>query len=148
MTEIKSAYCHHLLVFEEHFTDLVHIAGSHRNYQISRRSILLEIFNEPSIIGTFGFQTGKEINKFDSVKYDLKNDMPIVKDGCAYLVCEVINKMETSTHTVFLGKVLDADFISDEEPMTYSYYHKVIKEKVPRMLRHISEWRMKQRKTN
>lgn len=27
---------------------------------------------EPSIIGTFGFQTGKEINKFDSVKYDLK----------------------------------------------------------------------------
>jgi len=73
---------------------------------------------EPSIIGTFGFQTGKEINKFDSVKYDLKNDMPIVKDGCAYLVCEVINKMETSTHTVFLGKVLDADFISDEEPMT------------------------------
>ncbi|ABN54314.1 MAG TPA: flavin reductase [Hungateiclostridium thermocellum] len=87
---------------------------------------------EPSIIGTFGFQTGKEINKFDSVKYDLKNDMPIVKDGCAYLVCEVINKMETSTHTVFLGKVLDADFISDEEPMTYSYYHKVIKGKSPK----------------
>lgn len=87
---------------------------------------------EPSIIGTFGFQTGKEINKFDSVKYDLKNDMPIVKDGCAYLICEVINKMETSTHTVFLGKVLDADFISDEEPMTYSYYHKVIKGKSPK----------------
>jgi len=87
---------------------------------------------EPSIIGTFGFQTGKEINKFDSVKYDLKNDMPIVKDGCAYLVCEVINKMETSTHSVFLGKVLDADFISDEEPMTYSYYHKVIKGKSPK----------------
>jgi len=58
--------------------------------------------------------------------------MPIVKDGCAYLVCEVINKMETSTHTVFLGKVLDADFISDEEPMTYSYYHKVIKGKSPK----------------
>jgi len=52
---------------------------------------------EPSIIGTFGFQTGKEINKFDSVKYDLKNDMPIVKDGCAYLVCEVINFFGKST---------------------------------------------------
>jgi len=51
MTEIKSAYCHHLLVFEEHFTDLVHIAGSHRNYQISRRSILLEIFNDSFKVG-------------------------------------------------------------------------------------------------
>ncbi|HOM03121.1 MAG TPA: flavin reductase [Acetivibrio sp.] len=88
--------------------------------------------SDPSIIGTFGFKTGKDVNKFDSVKYDIKNDMPILADGCAYLICEVINKMETDTHTVFLGKVLDADFISKEEPMTYSYYHKVIKGRSPK----------------
>ncbi|HHV29010.1 MAG TPA: flavin reductase [Clostridium sp.] len=87
---------------------------------------------DPSIIGTFGFKTGKDVNKFDSVGYEIKNDMPVVKDGCAYLICDVINKMETDTHTVFLGKVLDVDFITQEEPMTYSYYHKVIKGRSPK----------------
>ncbi|AGX43380.1 flavin reductase [Clostridium saccharobutylicum] len=88
--------------------------------------------SDPSIIGTFGFQSGKDINKFDSVNYEIKGNMPIVMEGCAYLTCKVINKMETDTHTVFLGKVLDADILSEDSPMTYSYYHKVIKGKSPK----------------
>jgi|BioPla2DNA2_1021312.scaffolds.fasta_scaffold09645_7 flavin reductase (DIM6/NTAB) family NADH-FMN oxidoreductase RutF/rubredoxin len=87
---------------------------------------------DSSIIGTFGFKTGRDVNKFDFVDYEIKDGMPIVKDGCAYITCEVINKMETNTHTVFLGKVLDADFISEGVPMTYAYYHKVIKGKSPK----------------
>lgn len=86
----------------------------------------------PLIIGTFGFRSGKDINKFDTVQHEIKDGMPVVKESCAYIVCEVINKMETDTHTVFLGKVLDADILSDNEPMTYSYYHKVIKGKSPK----------------
>lgn len=39
--------------------------------------------------------------------------------------------METSTHTVFLGEVIDADTLKQSEPMTYSYYHKVLKGKSP-----------------
>lgn len=88
--------------------------------------------SEPSIIGTFGFQSGANVNKFDSVAYDIKGNMPVVKDSCAYIVCEVVNKMETDTHTVFLGKVVDADQLSDQEAMTYAYYHKVIKGKSPK----------------
>ncbi len=88
--------------------------------------------SDPSTIGTFGFQTGKEVNKFDSVKFEKLSGMPIIKDGCAYITCEVINKMETDTHTVFLGKVIDAETLSDEEPITYSYYHKVLKGKSPK----------------
>lgn len=94
-------------------------------------SILSENSN-PSTIGTFGFKSGKDINKFDSVIYEIKNEMPIVKDGCAYITCEVINKMETNTHTVFLGKVLEADILSNDTAMTYTYYHKVIKGKSPK----------------
>lgn len=88
--------------------------------------------SDPSIIGTFGFQSGKNVNKFDSVKYEIKGDMPILTDGCAYITCEVINKMETDTHTVFLGKVIDADVLSKDDSMTYAYYHKVIKGKSPK----------------
>lgn len=62
----------------------------------------------------------------------MKSFLPVVSDACAYIVCEVIDKMETSTHTVFLGKVLDADLLKKDDPMTYSFYHNVIKGKSPK----------------
>lgn len=88
--------------------------------------------SDPSIIGTFGFQSGESVNKFDSVAYEIRGNMPVVKDACAFICCEVIDKMETATHTVFLGKVLDADQLSGQEAMTYAYYHKVVKGKSPK----------------
>lgn len=87
---------------------------------------------DPSVIGTFGFYSGKDTDKFDKVEPVMKEYMPVVSDACAYIVCEVIDKMETSSHTVFLGKVLDADVLKQDEPMTYAYYHKVIKGKSPK----------------
>ena len=88
--------------------------------------------SDPSIIGTFGFQSGRDVNKFDAVPFEIRENMPVVQDACAFLCCEVINKMETDTHTVFLGRVLDADLLSGQEPMTYAYYHKVVKGKSPK----------------
>jgi flavin reductase (DIM6/NTAB) family NADH-FMN oxidoreductase RutF len=87
---------------------------------------------DPSVIGTFGFRSGKDFNKFDVVKPAIKGFMPVVADASAYIVCDVIDKMETSTHTVFLGKVVDADMLNADKPMTYAYYHNVIKGKSPR----------------
>lgn len=83
----------------------------------------------PIIIGTFGFRSGKDNDKFANVAYEMKDGLPIVKEACAYITCEIVNKMETDTHTVFLGKVVDADILSADEPMTYAYYHKVVKGK-------------------
>lgn len=115
------------------------ISINHNNYtnkciaECNRFALsILSEESEPSIIGTFGFRSGEKENKFDSVAYELKNFMPVVKDACAYIVCEVIDKMETETHTVFLGKVVDADVLSNQEAMTYAYYHKVVKGKSPK----------------
>lgn len=94
-------------------------------------SILSEKSN-PLAIGTFGFRSGRNCDKFSIVDYSLKNDIPVVKDACAYLICEVTDKIETPSHTVFLAKVLDGDFIDDNIPMTYAYYHNVIKGKSPK----------------
>lgn len=85
-----------------------------------------------SIIGHFGFQSGKDVNKFDTIAYDTVDGLSIVKDSCAYLTCKVINKMETSTHTVFLGEVVEGDVLSNEPAMTYAYYHNVVKGKSPK----------------
>lgn len=88
--------------------------------------------SEPSLIGGFGFRSGREVNKFDGVDFAVKGFMPVLLDACAYISCEVIDKMETSTHTVFLGKVADADMLKQDTPMTYAYYHNVIKGKSPK----------------
>ncbi len=88
--------------------------------------------SDPGIIGTFGFQTGKDIFKFMEVPCMLKEDIAVVKDSCGYIVCKVVGQMETATHTVFLGEAIDADVLDNVPPMTYSYYHNVIKGKSPK----------------
>lgn len=94
-------------------------------------SILSES-SDPGIIGQFGFQTGKDIYKFSTVPCMLKEGVAVVKDSCGYIVCKVIDKMETSTHTVFLGEVIDCDVLEGAPAMTYAYYHNVIKGKSPK----------------
>lgn len=88
--------------------------------------------SDPGIIGAFGFFSGREKDKFDGVEQAIKGCMPVVADACSYAVCEVIDKMETSSHTVFLGRVVDADVLKSDTPMTYAYYHNVIKGKSPK----------------
>lgn len=88
--------------------------------------------SDPSIIAIFGFRSGKDMSKFDKVPYEICNDLPVIKDSCAYITCDVINKMETDTHTVFLGLATDADIFTKGSVMTYEYYHKVIKGKSPK----------------
>lgn len=88
--------------------------------------------SDSSLIGNFGFQCGKDVNKFENIGHEIKEGLPIVKDSCGYIVCKVIDKMETSTHTVFLGEVIDGDVIGSSPAMTYAYYHKVVKGKSPK----------------
>lgn len=87
---------------------------------------------DPAVIGSFGFRSGRNCEKFDALDPIIKGYMPIVPGTVAYVCCEVIDTMETSTHTVFLGKVTDADILSDDTPMTYAYYHNVIKGRSPK----------------
>ncbi len=95
-------------------------------------SILAED-SDASLIGKFGFQSGRDNHKFMDVDFRIVKDMPIINDSCGYIVCRVIDTMETSTHTVFLGEVIDAEvFKEGRNPMTYAYYHNVIKGKSPK----------------
>ncbi len=94
-------------------------------------SILSEKSN-PLSIGTFGFRSGKDIFKFSNIPFVMYDDLPVIKDSCAYLICEVIDKIEASTHTLFLAKITNGDILNTENPMTYSYYHNVIKGKSPK----------------
>lgn len=87
---------------------------------------------KPLIIGGFGFRSGRDCNKFDGVEYETRDYLPVISDSCAYMVCEVIDSMDAGTHTVFLGRVVGADVMKNDTPMTYAYYHNVIKGKSPK----------------
>ena len=48
------------------------------------------------------------------------------------MICEIQEKVETSTHTLFIANVIDGDILNNETPMTYAYYHNVIKGTSPK----------------
>ncbi len=109
-------------------------------------SILAED-SDPSLIGTFGFKSGRDADKFDGVGHSIFGNLPVVNDGCGYILCDVIDVAETPTHSVFFGKITDAETFGDRKPMTYAYYHEVIKGKSPEKApTHIAEAAAPQKK--
>jgi flavin reductase (DIM6/NTAB) family NADH-FMN oxidoreductase RutF/rubredoxin len=80
-----------------------------------------------SFIGRFGFNSGREIDKFKGVSYKIgKTGAPIVLDNTlAYVEANVINEADLGTHTIFIAQMVDSDIIREGEPMTYDYYSEV-----------------------
>ncbi len=94
-------------------------------------SILKET-TDAKIIGTFGFKSSKDNDKFDGINFKEISEIPVLEDTCGYMICKVIDMIETSTHTVFLGEVIEADDYSNENAMTYKYYHENLKGSSPK----------------
>ena len=78
-------------------------------------------------IGTFGYKSGRDIDKFKNIKYRVgATGAPIVLEhAVAFIEAEVINQISVGTHTIFIGKIVDADVLNEDRCMTYEYYHKV-----------------------
>jgi flavin reductase (DIM6/NTAB) family NADH-FMN oxidoreductase RutF/rubredoxin len=87
-----------------------------------------------TFIGKWGFKSGRDINKFEDTQHKVgTTGAPIVLDHTlAWLEAEVVNSVDVGTHTIFIGKVVDCEVVTDGEPMTYAYYHKVKKGKTPK----------------
>uniref|UniRef100_A0A7C6AFG2 Flavin reductase n=1 Tax=candidate division WOR-3 bacterium TaxID=2052148 RepID=A0A7C6AFG2_UNCW3 len=89
----------------------------------------------PKFIGQFGFRSGREIDKFKGVNYKSGiTGAPLILDNTiGNIECEVVNKIDCGTHTMFIGKIVNAEIINEDiEPLTYDYYHKELKLKVPK----------------
>jgi flavin reductase (DIM6/NTAB) family NADH-FMN oxidoreductase RutF/rubredoxin len=87
------------------------------------------------IIGTFGYRTGKDIEKFREFKcISGKLGCPILLDDVlAWFECEVDQTVDTGSHLLFIGKVIDNDMLdATGEPLTYAYYRDVKKGKAPK----------------
>jgi flavin reductase (DIM6/NTAB) family NADH-FMN oxidoreductase RutF len=87
-----------------------------------------------SLIGRFGFKSGREVDKFEGIDYKLgETKAPIVLDNTlAYLEAKVISEVDVGTHTIFIGELVGAEAIQEGEPMTYAYYHQVKRGTTPK----------------
>lgn len=77
---------------------------------------------DPEIIKTFGLNSMRDIDKFAVTKTNEELDLKIIDDSLGYMICEKVDTIENETHTLFIGKLIEADIYKDGEAMSYGYY--------------------------
>lgn len=87
-----------------------------------------------TFIGNFGFKCGRDIDKFGCIEYEMgKLGVPIVHQyGVVAFEVKIINYFDCGTHDIFWGEVVEEYHISDENPITYDYYHKEKRGRAPK----------------
>ena len=58
---------------------------------------------EPFVVANFGFQSSKNINKWDNVKYDLLNGLPVLQNALAQITAKVLTSYPLESNTVFIA---------------------------------------------
>lgn len=82
---------------------------------------------DPMLIGRFGFFSSRDTDKYEGFGYDVVDYVPCVKGTFAgRLIMETIKTVDCGTHTLVLARLIDT-VPGSGTPMTYSYYHNVIK---------------------
>ncbi|MBQ3425220.1 MAG: flavin reductase, partial [Clostridia bacterium] len=79
----------------------------------------------------YGFQSGREVNKFPGSGFPRSRNNLIFITGCtnAFLSGKVIEARDCGTHTLFIADVTEAQVLSGAPSLTYAYYFDNIKPK-------------------
>lgn len=94
---------------------------------------ILATDTDPALIGGFGYRSSRDADKFAGVSCTEKDGMPVPDGAMAWITCRVVKLMDAGTHTIFLGEVTDCDLNREDGiPMTYQFYHSVIKGASPK----------------
>ncbi len=121
--------------------NVVAVSMNHDNYShecIKKSGIFtVSVLSEDTsgaVIGALGFNSGRNTNKLNNVHYKILTEgVPVIKENsCCWFLCKVISSAETATHTVFIAEIIAGSDEAKGVPMTYEYYHKVIKGKAPK----------------
>ena len=80
----------------------------------------------------FGFQSGKNVDKFADCRQELRTDNGLLylpKYINSVISCVVTKSIDLGTHTMFIARVMEARVLSDSPSITYAYYQQHIKPK-------------------
>ncbi len=113
---------------ENHTAGVIRSSGS---FSVS----VLQRETTPGIFATFGYKSGKDINKMEGmeIRYG-ETGVPIVlNDAIACLECRVVEIFDVGTHLMFIGELMNAEILDEKaEPLTYLYYRHVKKGVAPK----------------
>ncbi len=97
----------------------------------------ITVLNESAEFETFkrfGFQSGKNTNKFSGLELPrTANGLYYVEENAnACFSCRVLDCMDLGSHMLFIAEAVDMQVLNnDAETATYSYYHRHIKPQSP-----------------
>lgn len=95
---------------------------------------VLDIESDMELIGTFGFKSSKDVDKFKGypTEVDSKGNPYVLAHANAQFTCNVTQQVDLGTHIMFIGEVIEAKRLSNVESMTYAYYHQIKKGGTPK----------------
>ena len=84
-----------------------------------------------AIFEYFGFQSGREVEKFVSPNLHRSDNGLVILPSYSnsFISLKVEKEVELDTHTMFICEVTQSQVLSDKPTMTYSYYHANVKPK-------------------
>ena len=87
-----------------------------------------------TLIGLFGFRSGRDIDKFAKVKFKLgTTGVPLLTEHVlSVLEAKVVDLVNVGTHTIFVGEILTGEVLGTCDALTYDYYHKHLRGKTPK----------------
>lgn len=117
------------------------ICCSKNNYTASlieeNRAFTISVLKQntdQSLISTFGYKSGKDIDKFSGVNSitGITGSPIVTDDTLAWFECRVVQGVDVGTHLLFTAEIVNTKLIEDGEPLTYSFYREVRKGKAPK----------------
>lgn len=96
---------------------------------------VLERETSAEIMGRFGFKSGRDFNKMEgmSIRYGQTGVPVVLNSSIAFLECRVVNTIDTGTHLIYIGELLQSELLDNtKEPLTYLYYRQVKKGTAPK----------------
>ena len=84
-----------------------------------------------SIFERFGFQSGRNVDKFENQDVITSDNglVMLTRYANAVMSLKVEDYVDLGTHGMFIASVTEARVLSDKATMTYSYYHEKVKPK-------------------
>ena len=86
-----------------------------------------------TLIGPLGYKSGRDLDKMAKIEYeDGITGCPMVTEhALSVLEAEVIEEVDLGSHTIFIGNVVSSKVVGKGTPLTYHYYHTVMRGKSP-----------------
>lgn len=97
-------------------------------------------------IWALGFQSGREVDKFADLEYELTggSGLPVLSGCFAWMECEVVNVMDAGASTFFMGQIVHLERGAGTDVMDSEHFRRTMpeswREPYERNLHRVQEW--------